>query len=132
MSLDSVTQAEQFGAYVRNAARQAGYNLDGPRSGGMTQLAKDSGVSQAAASRMLSGQVIPEAKNLEPLARALNVPVLDILTRAGIVSDTVKAAVHHVELTERGALAFLGVTDPADQDVVLAIIDRLKSRPAAE
>lgn len=132
MSLDSINQAEQFGAFVRDAAQRAGYNLSSPRSGGMTQLAKDTGISQAAASRLLAGYVIPEAKSLEPLARALGVPVLDLLARAGIVSGAVRSAADYPELTEQAALVYLGVANPADQAVILAVIDRLNSRPAVE
>jgi len=131
MSPDSDDLAARFGTHIRDAAKHAGYDLEGPRTGGMTQLAKDAGMSQATASRMLAGQVIPDAKSLEALAAALGIPVLDLLARAGVISDEAAAANPRPQpLTDKRALTHLGVTDPADQTAILAIISRLKGRAA--
>lgn len=76
-----------FFEYVREATRAAGYNIDSPRGGGRKALAEATGMSQASVSRMLAGSTVPDARFLEPIAAVLNVPVTDLLHRAGIVSN---------------------------------------------
>lgn len=107
--------AERFGAFIAEAARRAGYDVDSPRGGGKTQLAKATGMSQASVSRMINGQTIPDPRFLEPLANALSINLQELLVRSGLVSEGVlpRSPPRHRRLTAREAAADLGITDPA-------------------
>ncbi|MEX2984551.1 helix-turn-helix domain-containing protein [Streptomyces sp. C36] len=78
--------ASAFGSYVKAEARRAGYAVDDQRSGAKAKLAVDSGMSPAAISRVLSGTSLPHPTQLEGLARALGVPVTELLVRSGVVT----------------------------------------------
>jgi transcriptional regulator with XRE-family HTH domain len=114
---DERVRAQRFGAYVSDAARQVGYDLDSPRGGGKTQLAKNTGMSLASVSRMISGQVIPDPKFFESLARALSIPLVELLVRSGLVSsgalDSSKQPAKRLPLTVREAAVDLGIVDPS-------------------
>lgn len=85
---DPPTRAKRFGDYVANAARAAGYDIDSPRGGGKKALSDRAGMSHASVSRMLAGQTIPAPTFFEPLAKALRVPVSEMLIESGIVSES--------------------------------------------
>lgn len=122
--------ATQFGPWIRDTAARLGYDFSTPRAGGRTQLAADTGMSLASVSRMIAGKTIPDARSVQALATVLELPVTDALIRAGIIApagpDGASKPVR--KLTDQQALAHLGVTDPADQAAVLAIIGRLNAR----
>ncbi|MFF4738806.1 helix-turn-helix domain-containing protein [Streptomyces sp. NPDC001262] len=79
--------ARAFGSYVKAAAKRRGYAVDDQRSGAKARLAADSGMSPAAISRVLSGTSLPHPTQLEGLAKALGVPVSELLVKAGVVSE---------------------------------------------
>ncbi|MEU8752036.1 helix-turn-helix domain-containing protein [Streptomyces chartreusis] len=79
------TPPERFSRYVAEAARAAGYDLDGPRGGGRKALAEAAGLSASAVSRTLAGQTLPELSSFRPLARALEVSTEDLLRAAGVL-----------------------------------------------
>ncbi|KRV48797.1 hypothetical protein AQ490_23285 [Wenjunlia vitaminophila] len=85
--MTTTPRTRQFAAYIREAARRAGYDIDSPRGGGKTAIAKTAGMSPSSVGRMLSGQAMPDPSYLEPLAGALGVPVLALFVQAGLISD---------------------------------------------
>lgn len=120
-----------FAAYVAYAARAAGYDIDSPRGGGKTALARDAGVSLSTISRLLSGERAPDPTTYEGLARALRVPIRELLVRSGIISseslpESPRSAVRSRPITPREAADELGITDPVNREMFLAMVDRLK------
>lgn len=70
--------------FVANAARAAGYKIDGPRAGGRVQLAEAAGMSAASVSRILLGRTGIAAASIPGLAAALDVPVSSLLVASGL------------------------------------------------
>jgi transcriptional regulator with XRE-family HTH domain len=134
MTVEDAVLAAEFGIHITASARAAGYDIDAPRGGGRTQLAKDTGMSLATVSRMMAGQAIPDARAIEPLALALGLPPFDLLARAGIITNELALTALKPptprRLTNRDALTHLGVVDDADRSAILAVIARLKARPS--
>jgi transcriptional regulator with XRE-family HTH domain len=132
-----VSNLQRFAEYVSAAARRAGYDIDSPRGGGKTQLARDSGISASTISRVLSGTRALDPSYFEGLARALRVPLQELLTRAGIISsDSLRtwpeSAVRSRPITPREAADELGITDPIDREMFLAMVDRLRRQKEAK
>lgn len=73
--------------FVANAARAAGYEIDGPRAGGRKELADAAGMSPASVSRILMGKTSIAAASIPGLATALDVPISSLLVASGLVSD---------------------------------------------
>ncbi|MYS78169.1 helix-turn-helix domain-containing protein [Streptomyces sp. SID5926] len=109
---DRTTQ--EFAEYVRDAARRAGYDIDSPRGGGRTALARDTGMSQSSVGRMLAGRAMPDPAYLEALATALRVPLPDLLVLSGLISREAFAGEPQSPraLSPREAAADLGIKDP--------------------
>ncbi|MFJ3044007.1 helix-turn-helix domain-containing protein [Streptomyces tendae] len=110
---DRTTQ--EFAEYIRAAARRAGYDIDSPRGGGRTALARDTGMSQSSVGRMLAGKAMPDPAYLEALATALRVPLPDLLVLSGLISREAFAgeAQSPRSVSPREAAADLGIKDPA-------------------
>ena len=133
---DSRTLTKRFAAYITQAARAAGYDIDSPRGGGKTQLARDTGMSASSVGRMLAGQTMPDPSYYEPLARTLRVPLRELLIRSGIVSPESLGAPAPATVRSRGitpveAAEELGIRDPVDRELFLAMVDRLRRRHRA-
>lgn len=79
-------RTQRFAEYVKQAARASGYDIDSPRGGGRTALARDTGMSPSSIGRMLAGQTVPDPSHLEALAKALGIPLRELLVRSGFVS----------------------------------------------
>lgn len=84
--LEPKTRTQRFAEYVSRAALEAGYDIHSPRGGGRKALAEATGMSPSSVGRMLAGQTMPDAAQLEPLADALDVPLSELLVRSGIVT----------------------------------------------
>ncbi|NUL03567.1 helix-turn-helix transcriptional regulator [Streptomyces lunaelactis] len=80
------SRTERFGAYMRRAAQEAGYDIDSPRGGGKKALAEATGMSASSVGRMLAGQTMPDPNFLERLADVLGVPLPELLVQSGLVS----------------------------------------------
>ena len=133
----SPSQLAGFAAYVAAAARAAGYDIDSPRGGGRTALARDAGVSLSTISRLLSGERAPDPIYFEGIARALGVPLRELLHRSGIISaesihNWPDSAVRSRPITPREAADDLGITDPVDREMFLAMVDRLRRQRAEQ
>lgn len=123
-----------FAAYLRRAARNAGYDIDTPRSGARNQLAADTGIPISTISRTLNGETIPDAKRFQALADALHVHVTDLFTEAGFItrsadgaSETTmrphKTSVRSPHTPEEAAIT-LGI-HPDDRPLFIALVERL-------
>ncbi|MCY0943574.1 helix-turn-helix domain-containing protein [Streptomyces antarcticus] len=81
------SRTERFAEYIRQAVREAGYDIDSPRGGGKTRLARDTGMSTSSVGRMLAGKSMPDPAFMERLASALRMPLREMLFRSGLVTD---------------------------------------------
>lgn len=125
------TGLQALATYVADAARAAGYDIDSPRGGGKTALARNAGVGLSTVSRLLSGERAPDPSSYQGFARALNVPLRELLVRGGIIpSESLpgrpESAVRSRPITPREAAAELGITDPSDLSLFLAMVERLR------
>jgi transcriptional regulator with XRE-family HTH domain len=123
-----------FAVYIAAAARAAGYDIDAVRGGGKAALARDTGMPPSSVTRMLKGETLPDPQFYEALAHAVHVPVRELLVRAGILSsaltDTTESPrVASAPTTPEDAADQLGITDPVDREMFLAMIDRLRRSP---
>lgn len=131
------SELESFAAYLRGAARRAGYDIDTPRGGGKTHLARDSGISLTTISRVLAGTRALDPASYEGLARALRVPLRELMVEGGIVpSESLPAwpesAVRSRPITPAQAADELGIVDPVDREMFLAMVDRLRRERQAQ
>ncbi|MEV7285460.1 helix-turn-helix transcriptional regulator [Streptomyces sp. NPDC093252] len=74
---------EAFAGWVEDLMRHRGYDIDSPRGGGRSRIADEAGVHRAAVTRLLQRQSMPDLETTRRLARALGVPVRDMLIRSG-------------------------------------------------
>lgn len=119
-------RAAQFAAYVREAARRAGYDIDSPRGGGKTALARDTGMSPSSVGRMIAGKAMPDPAYFEPLAAALRVPLPEVLVLSGLISrDVFTEQQPPRALSPREAAADLGIKDPAKVDLFETMVRAL-------
>lgn len=119
-------RAEQFAAYVREAARRAGYDIDSPRGGGKTALARDTGMSPSSVGRMIAGKAMPDPAYLEPLAQALRVPLPELLVLSGLISrDAFTDPQPPRALSPREAAADLGIKDPSKVELFETMVRAL-------
>jgi transcriptional regulator with XRE-family HTH domain len=70
-----------FAAWLRERAKLAGYDLD--ERGMTSRLAEASGIDSGQMSRAVRGLAVPAIEGQRGLARALNIPVLDVLIASG-------------------------------------------------
>lgn len=139
---------EEFRDWLREKARAAGYDIDGPRAGGKAKLAEDSGISRGQVGRALNGDTIPDIQSQRRLAKALGIPALEMLVATDYLQmEDIKEAIDAWSVKEgpkgvdysqytvggpeapvepEDVLRRLGLTDPADQATVLAVVERLK------
>ena len=80
-----MTEHEEFAAWLRARATAAGYDLSSPRAGGRSKLAADTGVSLSQIARVLSAKNRPDIDTQRQLAKALRVPLREMLIRSGTV-----------------------------------------------
>ncbi|WP_280684868.1 helix-turn-helix transcriptional regulator [Kitasatospora sp. MAA19] len=133
----TLSDLQRFAAYLRTAALRAGYDVVSPRGGGKSRLAHDSGISLTTISRVLAGTRALDPASYEGLARALRVPLRELMVEGGIVpSESLPGwpdhAVRSRPITPDEAADELGITDPVDRQMFLAMVDRLRRDRAAE
>lgn len=125
------TRAQRFGHFIARAAREAGYDIDGQRSGGRKALAEASGMGQTAVGRMLAGQSVPNPRYFEPLADALGLPLEQVLIEAEVISEdaltsAAAATVNPGPLTPKEAAARLGITMPTNVRLFIAMVENMQ------
>lgn len=122
------TPAERFGQLIYAAAIRAGYDLS-PRGGGRTALAQDSGMAVSAVGRMLDGKTLPRPSQFEAIARAVGIPVRDLLIEAEIIStaswpETTSLDVRSSDLTPEAAADAWGITNHVARQMLISSINQ--------
>lgn len=79
------TEARQpFGEWLREEMLRQGYEVDGPRAGGRTLLAKRSGISLSIVSRILGENRVPEVPALRAIGKTLGYTLGEMMVFAGL------------------------------------------------
>jgi transcriptional regulator with XRE-family HTH domain len=130
-SVVDTSPLQSLAAYVREAALHAGYDIDSPRGGGKTKLATDSGMSLTTLSRLLSGERMPDARYFAGLAKALGVPLTELLVRSGIIPEEnltqeYLQSVRSRSLTPGDVANNWGIYDPEGRELVRAMYERFR------
>jgi transcriptional regulator with XRE-family HTH domain len=125
------SQAERFAEYIRPAVVAAGYDIDSPRGGGRKELADRTGASPSSIGRMLSGQTMPGPLLLEKLAEVLDLPLTELLVRAGVVSGRRQVAADPSRssapsLTIEDAARRLGIRSSKGVKMFKAMVETLR------
>jgi transcriptional regulator with XRE-family HTH domain len=128
-----MTPSEQFAAWLAPAMRAAKYDLE-RLSGGRTAFAEAVGVSGATVTRWLSGKSMPDPDKFEAIAAAVGVDPIDMLIECGLISAKPVTSGHETEVRSRPitpsrAADELGIDDPVDRELFLAMVDRFAKRP---
>ncbi|KAB2344822.1 helix-turn-helix domain-containing protein [Actinomadura rudentiformis] len=90
--MDATNPGESFATWLREQMTARGYQLDGPRAGGPSRLAREIGVHRASVGRMLNRGVIPKLETLEAIATQFKIPRSDVLTAAGLGNESTSDA----------------------------------------
>jgi transcriptional regulator with XRE-family HTH domain len=126
-----------FGDWLRQQLESRGYDL-GPRGGGQTRFAEDSGLGRATISRILSGQGATDTGVLAQLAKALHIPLGEVLVRAGILNPGELSAVQTPpapgtrRITAEQAADELGITDATQRALFVNMTHTLQRTPPGE
>lgn len=128
-----MTPSEQFAAWLAPAMRAASFDLE-KLSGGRVAFAEAVGVSPGTVTRWLSGKSMPDPDKFEAIAAALNYDPINMLIECGVISAKPDASSRETEVRSRPitpsrAAEELGIDDPADRELFLAMVDRLARRP---
>lgn len=128
-----MTPSEQFAAWLAPAMRAAQYDLN-KLSGGRLAFAEAVGVSPGTVTRWLSGKSMPDPDKFEPIAAAVGVEPIDMLIGCGIISAKSVTSGQETEvrlrpITPSQAADELGIDNPVDRELFLAMVDRLAKRP---
>lgn len=83
----TVSELEQFTAWIEDVIRRRGYDIDSPRGGGKSRLADEAGVHRAAITRLLQRQSMPDLETMRRLAHVLGLPVREMLIRSGRLTE---------------------------------------------
>ncbi|WP_164543460.1 helix-turn-helix domain-containing protein [Streptomyces mobaraensis] len=121
------SRAQKFANVVAKAASRAGYTGHGWKA----RLARDSGLPETTVSTMLAGKRIPDPRSFEALAKALQIPVSELLVSAEIVSASTlhkigTTPVRSQPITIDQAADELGITDPLDRQMFAGVVERLR------
>jgi transcriptional regulator with XRE-family HTH domain len=124
-----MTLNETFSAWLADAMRAAGMDIDRQRGGGRTALATKLGVSPSSVARWLDGKATPSPEFYEPLAAAVGVPVTDMLVETGILSAESllhlhRSGVRSQPITAAQAADQLGIHDPNERASFIQDVER--------
>lgn len=121
-------QARAFGDWLRARMIERDYNLSA-RGGGQRRLAEQTGLSEAAISRLLNGETLtPDPESLRLIAAALALPLGPVLVQAGIITAEDLRAIQGAPsdrppLTLEEAAADLDISDPVAYEVYASGVD---------
>lgn len=114
-----MTISEKYAAWLAGAMRAAGLDIDRQRGGGRNALAKAIGASPTSVARWLEGKAVPSPDYFEPIADAVGVSVVKMLTESGIISAESVTLEHQsgvgFQPTPAQAADDLGITDPVER-----------------
>lgn len=122
----------RFGRLVADAARGAGYDIDG--RGGKAALARAIDMDPSNVGRMLDGRSLPDVRFFERIAAAVRLDVRDLLIEAEIVSpqslgslsESGASQVRSRSITPAEAAEELGIFDPVAREMFLGTVERLR------
>ncbi|MFB6809467.1 helix-turn-helix domain-containing protein [Streptomyces sp. NPDC056387] len=125
------TVRQRFGRLVAEAAQRTG-RYEG--RGGQVLLAQETGMSPSAVGRMLRGETLPDPRQFEAIARAVDLTVRDLLIEAGIVSpeslstpaQTRATGVGSHSITLDEAANALGIHSDVGREMFAAAVERLQ------
>ncbi|MFD8820846.1 multiprotein-bridging factor 1 family protein [Streptomyces sp. NPDC059605] len=128
MQIPPAEAAERFGRFLAEAATNAGYDVR-PRAGGRKQLAEAAGISASAISRTLDGKTLPRPAQMESLAKAVGVDVLEMLVRGNVISsenrnEATERPVASASLTPEEAVDAWGITNPLVRKMLIGQIEQ--------
>lgn len=108
-------RGQPFGEYLRAELKK--------RDMSAYQLSEKTGIAQPVLSRWMGGKTVPTIDNLRPVAEALNLPLLELVVRAGLLTEE-----------EAGAkLKLVSTTaDKLSNDELLAEVGRRMVTPGAQ
>ncbi|MBZ6258166.1 helix-turn-helix domain-containing protein [Streptomyces olivaceus] len=119
---------ETFGQWLARELTARGYDLR-ERGGGRRQFAAKADVAPAIVSRALRDVGVPDIKTCGKIAKALGVKTGPVLVRAGhLPADELPTSAAPAAISQRDALAALGVHTEDDRNAVLSLIRALTSR----
>ncbi|MFI8817494.1 MULTISPECIES: helix-turn-helix domain-containing protein [unclassified Streptomyces] len=125
----AVQQARDFGQWLHDQLVRRGYEMSA-RGGGRTRFADVSGIGRATISRILTGQGATDTRVLAQLAAALDVPLAEILVRAGILSADELRAVQtpgaRRHITPDEAADELGIDDAQARRLFISMTETLR------
>lgn len=120
--------------YVMAAALAAGYDVrPGKRTGDKKRLADAAGMDPGQLSRLLSAERMPDARHFAPLARALHVPLTELLVQSGIIpaeslTQEHLRSVSSTPIAPDTVAESWGIEDEAGRELVRAMYERLARR----
>ncbi|MEU8990000.1 helix-turn-helix transcriptional regulator [Streptomyces sp. NPDC048558] len=124
--------AADFAAWFRDQLIIRGYDLR-PRGGGQTRFADDSGISGATVSRILSGKGATDTAVLASLAKTLDLPLGEVLVRAGVLDEAelkaVRAPTPGARITPEQAATELGIEDEQQRRLFISMTETLQRTP---
>ncbi|MGW4602698.1 helix-turn-helix domain-containing protein [Streptomyces sp. NPDC004532] len=127
-------RARDFATWLHDRLTAHGYDLSGPRSGGKSRFAQDSGISPSSVGRLLRGDRITDTDVLGRLATAVGVPLGEVLVRAGVINQSELTAVQAPEtgprrITPEQAAEELGITDQQARRLFVSMTETLQRTP---
>ncbi|MEU2759355.1 XRE family transcriptional regulator [Streptomyces sp. NPDC007094] len=124
-SHESPRPADDFGAWLAQRLTALGYDLSGPRSGGKSRFAEDSGISPSTVGRLLRNEMPTDPRLLRTLAEAIREPYPVVLVRAGFITAEELAGARAPEtkqpITPDQAADELGIDDPVERHLFLTM-----------
>lgn len=128
-----MTPSEEFAAWLEPAMRRAGFDLD-RLSGGRLAFAEAVGVNPGTVTRWLQGKSMPDPDKFEAIAKALSVDPIEMLYGTGVLSAETAAfshgtAVRSRPITPSAAADELGIDDPYDRQMFIAMVNQIAKRP---
>ncbi|MGW0134865.1 helix-turn-helix domain-containing protein [Streptomyces sp. NPDC003299] len=120
-------EGETFGQWLSRELIARGYDLR-ERGGGRRQFAERAGLGPAIVSRVLRDAAVPDIKTCGKIAKALGIKTGPVLVRAGhLPADELPTSAGPAAISQRDALAALGVHTEEDSQAVLALIRALRT-----
>lgn len=128
-------QTRAFGQWLRDRLTERDYVLGtGRAAGGQRKLARQTGLSFSAISRLLAGETLnPDPDSLRRIAEATALPFGELLTRAGVLRpDELRAfqrgrPADAPPLTPEQAAADLGIVDPVAVQMFVANVEAARA-----
>jgi transcriptional regulator with XRE-family HTH domain len=125
-----------FAHWLRRQLEARGFDLS-IRGGGQTRFAESSGIGRSTISRILAGQGATDTRVLAQLATALDIPLSEVLVRAGILNPRDLEAINDQtgtrRITPEEAATELGIEDEQERRLFIAMTETLqRNRPTEE